>query len=137
MQRLITWTKLASAGAISIAVAMPVVAAPSTMGDDQSIYQGIVPTASGRVFSITGKMRTLYDSNILRRGDGFGLRAGDSLSDVRLSPSVTGEVGLPFGRQRQILLSELGELVPNSQKTTNFSASANCASAVGLGLVVT
>lgn len=181
MHRLNSWTKLVSAGALSVAVAMPAVAAPSTMGDDQSIYQGVVPAATGRVFSITAKMRTLYDSNMLRRGDGFGVRPGESISDVRFSPAVLGEVGLPFGRQRlyatgtigrdyyannsqlnrnryeiaggaalaagtrctanldgsftqrQILLSEIGDLVPNSQKTGTYGASANCASAVGLG----
>ena len=35
--------------------------------------------------------------------------------------------------KRQVLYSELGDLVPNSQETLSYGAAANCASAVGLG----
>jgi hypothetical protein len=166
-----------------LAAAAPAIAAPSTMGDDESFFQpkATGPAAAGRGFLISGGVRTLYDSNILRLGDGFNPRPGEQREDIRISPSISAEAGLPVGRQRlhfngtvgrdyfvnnqrldrnryeigggatlaagsactaeidgslrsrQILFSELGELVPNAQENLSYGASANCRTATGIG----
>jgi Putative beta-barrel porin 2 len=97
--RRIGWGLLLAATA---SIAAPALASPSTMGDDRSIYQ---PTpsglaAGGRGFALKAELTTLYDGNMLRRGDGFAARPGEEKADYRISPSVSGEFGLPVGRQR-------------------------------------
>lgn len=117
----------------------PALASPSTMGDDQSIYQGPASglAASGRGFALRGNLTTLYDGNILRRGDGLPQRPGEEKADYRISPSVSGEFGLPFGRQRLYVNGLVGRdyYVRNEQLNRNryrvggglaLAAGSNC-----------
>ncbi len=85
--------------------------AQNVSGDDPG-PQGRVTTAvspvEGRGFRIGASMRTLYDSNILRIGDGVPLRAGYSRSDFRLTPQVSAAAGLPIGRQQLFIGGDYG-----------------------------
>ena len=84
---------------IVTAPAMAAVSAPSTAGDDvasENRALGAVASVLGR-FRIDGTMNTLYDSNMLRVGDGIRLAPGTQKSDFRFSPGVTLSTALPFG----------------------------------------
>jgi hypothetical protein len=106
------WSRVAGGMACAIAalVSVPAMASPSTMGDDRSIFQP-APTglaAGGRGFKLTATLDTLYDGNMLRQGDGFTPLPGQEKADFRISPAVSGEIGLPFGRQRIYLNGTFG-----------------------------
>jgi hypothetical protein len=122
-----------------LVAAAPAAAAPSTMGDDQSIFQGAASglAAAGRGFALRANLTTLYDGNILRRGDGFAPQPGEEKADYRISPSVSGEFGLPVGRQRLYVNALVGRdyYVRNEQLNRNryqvgggatLAAGSNC-----------
>ena len=95
---------------IVTAPAMAAVSAPSTAGDDvasENRALGAVASVLGR-FRIDGTMNTLYDSNMLRVGDGIRLAPGTQKSDFRFSPGVTLSTALPFGRQQFFASGTLG-----------------------------
>lgn len=160
----------------------------STAGDDPGFVDaglgGFAPI-QGRGYSINASFSTLYDTNILRSGEGQQPRPGSSEADFRMTPVVTGRIGLPIGRQqlfagasvgtdifasngdlnrvrfivggglnlragsrctstigsnfssRQLLLSEVAEVIPNVQETLSYGITANCQSQTGLGFGVT
>lgn len=178
-------TEAGAAVAIVLALAgSPASAAPSTAGDDRGFANsGLTSVApmTGRGFFIRPSLRTVYDTNILRIGDGFTPIAGGQREDLRITPLVTASLGLPVGRQqlfvvgslgrdvfvnntqlsrnrfsigagvnaragtrctataavdfdsRQVLVTELDELVPSLQETSSYGATAQCQSAVGFG----
>lgn len=176
--------RLRTLSAMLLLVSGPALAAPNQAGDDSDFGNSgltTVPPVSGRGYNLDAGLTTLYDSNILRRGDGVAPRPGASKADFRFSPVVTGSIGLPVGRQqlflggqvgrdfyarngqlnrdrysigggvnlragtrctgtlaadfasRQVLLSELAELVPNAQQTLSYGAQATCQAPVGIG----
>jgi hypothetical protein len=184
---------LAKAVIVSCVAALPAYAAVrppviSTAGDDPEFNNTGLTTIApidGRGYSLNAQFDTLYDSNMLRLGNGFALRPGTQRADVRMSPMVTGRVGVPIGRQqffagvliggdifaangqlnrhriiaggglnlaagractatiaadfasRNILLSDVAELIPNAQDTLGYGLSANCATSTGLGAGIT
>lgn len=91
--------------------AVPLLAAPRTAGDDPAPNnQGLISFAApkGRAWLLEANIKSLYDSNILRRGNGVAPRTGDSDSDFRFTPTVRAALGLPVGRQQIFLGAELG-----------------------------
>lgn len=106
-----------------LAAAAPAFAAPSTMGDDQTFFQAPATglAATGRGFALKADLTTLYDGNIIRRGDGFAPRPGEEKADYRISPAVSAELGLPSGRQRFYLNGLVGRdyFVRNQQLDRN------------------
>jgi hypothetical protein len=167
------------------AVRPPVI---STAGDDPGFVNTGLTTLSpieGRGYSLNAAFNTLYDSNILRLGNDAPLRPGTQRADVRMSPTVTGRIGMPIGRQqffagvliggdffaangqlnrhrivaggglnlaagractatiaadyssRNVLLSEVAQLIPNALDTLGYGMSANCSTPTGLGAGVT
>jgi hypothetical protein len=177
-------TIVGAAGLAALLAAVPVLAAPSTAGDDPGFANSgltTVPAVTGRGFSIKPQLRTVYDTNILRLGDGQTPTLGGKRADLRFSPVVNLSVGLPVGRQqlfvaggigrdifventqlnrnrfsigggvnlraasrctatlaadfnsRQVLATELAELVPNLQETLSYGGTANCQLPAGLG----
>lgn len=184
---------LATAAVASALLALPALAAPrpaiiATAGDDP----GFVDTGltsfdpiAGRGYSIDARLATLYDSNILRLGEGQTPRPGSEQADFRISPIVTGRIGVPIGRQqffagatigadlyasntqlnrprfiaggglnlragtrctsqiaanyssRQMLLSDIADVIPNNQETLSYGFSANCQAPAGIGAGIT
>ncbi|MBC7521773.1 MAG: outer membrane beta-barrel protein [Sandarakinorhabdus sp.] len=93
------------------AFAVPSFSVPSTAGDDESIIDAPpsalnLPGIGG--YSLNASLRTLYDSNMLRLGDGLTPRPGRQKADFRFSPSVSGEIGVPIGRQNVFFSGTLG-----------------------------
>ncbi len=127
-------------------VAAPVAAAPSTAGDDPGFADAGLTTVAplaGRGFSIKPSIRTAYDSNILRLGDGFTPSNGGQRSDLRISPIVTAAIGLPVGRQQLFVGGSLGRdvFVNNGQLNrnrynigggVNLRAASRCTAALGI-----
>lgn len=97
-------------GAVIAALTLSTAArAQNTAGDDEPGGGGnSASPIDGRGFSLGASLRTLYDGNIRRVGNGFPLRDGDSRSDFRFSPLVTAAVGYPLGRQQLFLDGEVG-----------------------------
>lgn len=77
--------------------------------DDIPGAAGSVSPVSGRGYMIGASIRTLYDSNIRRLGDGFSAGSDRSRSDFRFTPQVTAAVGYPVGRQQLFVNGELGK----------------------------
>jgi len=103
-----------SAGAVTMLLAALGVAAPggaqNTAGDDRPATKSAnVGSVQGRGFRIGASLKTLYDGNILRLGDGLPLRPGASKSDFRISPSVSAAYGLPVGRQQLFIGADFGK----------------------------
>lgn len=99
------------AAMVALAAYPATVAAQNRAGDDEG-PQGRVTTAvapvEGRGFRIGASMKTLYDSNILRLGDGVALQNGYSRSDFRLTPQLSAAAGLPVGRQQLFIGADIG-----------------------------
>lgn len=89
----------------------PALAAPSTAGDDRGFADtgltGVSPV-TGRGFTITPSVRTVYDTNMLRLGDGLTPTNGGQREDVRISPLVNVSLGMPIGRQQVFVVGSLG-----------------------------
>ncbi len=84
--------------------------AQSTAGDDRpATTSNSVGGVQGRGFRITASLKTLYDGNILRLGNGLPLRPGYSRSDFRITPSVGAGYGLPVGRQQLFIDGDFGK----------------------------
>ena len=106
----ISCSQIATAAILAMFSA-PAFAQPSTAGDDESIVDDApsslnLPGIGG--YSLKADVRTLYDSNLLRLGDGLAPRPGTEKSDYRISPSVSGEIGVPLGRQNIFLSGLVG-----------------------------
>lgn len=99
---------LAGVALVSLTATAPVLAIPrppaiDTAGDDEGFFNSGLTSFTpieGRGYSLNASLATLYDSNILRVGNGFQPRPGAQKSDFRFSPTVTGNISLPFGRQQ-------------------------------------
>lgn len=65
----------------------------------------------GRAWRLSGRLNTLYDSNIIRRVDGEGA--------VRLSPLVSGGIGMPVGRQQLFFGALYGRDIVFTQERLN------------------
>ena len=111
--------------ALIAVAAWPVPASSQNRAGDDEGPQGRVTTAvspvEGRGFRIGATMKTLYDSNILRLGNGIPLQPGYSRSDFRLTPQVSAAAGLPVGRQQLFVGGEYGRdfYVRNTQQNRN------------------
>lgn len=99
---------LAKSAVISLLAAVPALAIPrppaiATAGDDPGFYNTGLTSFTpieGRGYSLNATFSTFYDSNMLRVGNGFEPRPGTQKADFRFSPTVTGNISLPFGRQQ-------------------------------------
>jgi hypothetical protein len=108
--------KLARIALASLLVAAPAYALPrppeiAVAGDDPSFGDTGLTFFSpidGRGYEVNASLNTLYDSNILRLGEGQTPRPGAQASDVRFSPVVSGNIGLPVGRQQLFAGALLG-----------------------------
>lgn len=92
-----------SAILIAPALAVPRPAVISTAGDDPGfIDTGLTSFApiEGRGYDLNAQFLTLYDSNMLRVGNGVEPRPGSQKADFRMTPVLTGRIGLPIGRQQ-------------------------------------
>lgn len=65
----------------------------------------------GRAWRLSGRLNTLYDSNINRRIDGE--------SAVRLSPLISGGIGMPVGRQQLFFGALYGRDIVFTQERLN------------------
>lgn len=102
----------------------PALAAPSAAGDDRGFADsgltGVSPV-TGRGFKITPSLRTVYDTNTLRLGDGLAPTNGGQREDLRISPLVNASVGMPIGRQQVFVVGSLGRdyYINNTQLNRN------------------
>jgi hypothetical protein len=98
---------LASAGV----VALPAMASPTRAGDDPAFAEtGLtsVPAIAGRGWSLDANLKSRYDTNILRQGGQQTQLPGDRRADFVITPSVSGAIAMPFGRQQLFLGGEIG-----------------------------
>ncbi len=89
--------------AFALLCEVPVRAAPSSDGDDPPLRSaGLIstPSVSGRSWSLTTLVKTSYDSNFTR--------SAVPISAWRVTPVVTGAIGLPIGRQQLFIGGDLG-----------------------------
>ena len=93
---------------VAAGAAGPARAASTTTDDRAAVPTGAASPIDGRGFSIEGTIRTLYDNNILRSGNGQATLPGYYRSDFRISPSVTVAAGLPVGRQQLFIGANVG-----------------------------
>ena len=134
-------------GATALAVLMgtPLLAAPSVAGDDSAPTNSALGALSflGGL-RIDGRLDSLYDSNMLRRGNGFP--AGEDKSDFRITPSVTVAYGLPIGRQQLTVSGNFGRdfFLRNSDLSRNrygidaglnWRVGARCSGLVDVGFL--
>ena len=80
-------------------------------GDNRPFGSGGLTTVApvqGRGWRIDATVSSLYDSNILRIGDGFANLQGYTRSDFRITPTVSGSVGIPVGRQQFFFGGQIG-----------------------------
>ena len=104
-------TVVAATAMVAVLAAVQAIAAPSTAGDDPGFAaSGLTSVApvTGRGFYIRPSLRTVYDSNTLRIGDGLVPANGGQRSDLRISPLVSMSFGLPVGRQQLFVAGDLG-----------------------------
>jgi hypothetical protein len=100
--------RLATIALASLLAAVPALAVPrppviNTAGDDPEFGDSgltFFAPIEGRGYSLSANLSTLYDGNILRIGDGQTPRPGAQKADVRITPVVTGNIGVPIGRQQ-------------------------------------
>ena len=116
--------RVGTALAAVVIMASPAHAAPSTAGDDPGFADAGLTTVApvvGRGFFIRPSMRTRYDSNMLRLGDGFTPSNGGQRHDLQISPLVSASLGLPIGRQQVFVAGSLGRdiYVNNNQLNRN------------------
>lgn len=116
--------RVGTALAAVVIMASPAHAAPSTAGDDPGFADAGLTTVApvvGRGFFIRPSMRTRYDSNMLRLGDGFTPSNGGQRPDLQISPLVSASLGLPIGRQQVFVAGSLGRdiYVNNNQLNRN------------------
>lgn len=115
---------LAGALAALVAAACPAQAAPSAAGDDPGFANAGLTTVTpvtGRGFFIRPSLRTRYDTNMLRLGDGFTPSNGGQRADLQISPLVSASLGLPVGRQQLFVAGSLGRdiFINNDQLNRN------------------
>ena len=118
-------TEAGAAVVMALALAgSPALAAPSTAGDDRGFADsgltGVSPV-TGRGFKITPSLRTVYDTNALRIGDGFTPTNGGQREDLRISPLINASLGMPIGRQQAFVVGSLGRdfYINNTQLNRN------------------
>lgn len=91
------------AGLLSLCISSPLLAQNTTANDDPPIAgRGLlsIPQITGRGWDLTASVATLYDSNLIRREDRG--------SGGRITPQVSGGLGLPLGRQQLVLGGSIG-----------------------------
>lgn len=111
MQQTMKRIRRGVAGAVVALCATPALAQIGSFSDDESIIDPVVSALAlpgGSGYSINARINTLYDSNILRQGDGLAPRPGQEKADFRISPTVNGEIGVPIGRQQLHFSGTLG-----------------------------
>nr|WP_310525389.1 outer membrane beta-barrel protein [Polymorphobacter sp.] len=123
--RTLAW---AAVVATTTGLAVPATAAPSTAGDDVAADNRVLGAAAavlGR-FRVEASMNTLYDSNMIRLGNGFPLGNYPQKSDFRFSPIVTLSTAVPVGRQQLFVSGTIGRdmYVHNTQLNRNRYAAA-------------
>ena len=114
---------LATGTALAVIVTAVPASAQRVAGDDPPIAQSGITTVSavnGRGWRIEGSLRTLFDDNLLRLPEGSALNGRDK-ADFRISPAVSGAIGLPVGRQQLFLGALYGRdfYVRNSELNRN------------------
>ncbi len=85
-------------------------AAQRVSGDNRPFGNGGLTTVApvqGRGYRLDASVSSLYDTNILRVGDGF-TTAGYDRADFRITPNVSAAVGLPVGRQQIFFGGQFG-----------------------------
>ncbi|MFZ4688112.1 MAG: outer membrane beta-barrel protein [Polymorphobacter sp.] len=117
-------TLLAATSLAAVIAATPTLAAPSTAGDDPGFANtGLttVPAVTGRGWRLEAGVRSIYDTNILRAGDGIAIRPGSEKEDFRISPTVSAAIGVPVGRQQVFFGATLGRdyYIENTQLDRN------------------
>lgn len=98
-------------GLATLMAAAPALAAPQVAGDDEGfVSSGLtsITPIDGRGYSLSASLQSVYDSNILRIGDGFEPSEGRSREDLRITPLVSGAIGLPVGRQQLFFGGQIG-----------------------------
>ena len=101
----------AGAGLIAALVLALPAAAQRVSGDNRPFGNGGVTSfapVQGRGYRLDASVATLYDSNILRSGQGFGNFGGYTKSDFRITPRASGAVGVMVGRQQLFFGGEFG-----------------------------
>jgi hypothetical protein len=120
---------LATGLVASALIAVPVQAqraAPmiATAGDDPGFAEAGLTTLAaidGRGYSLAADFVTMYDGNMLRIGDGQVLRPGQQKADVRMTPTVTGRIGVPIGRQQLFAGASVGgDVYANNGQLNSF-----------------
>ncbi len=106
------WRRFGTAACVAICATLPLDAmAQGAAGDDYGPEGRTTTTVSpveGRGFRIGASLKTLYDSNVLRLGNGLPLIAGYSRSDYRITPQISAAAGLPVGRQQLYIGADYG-----------------------------
>ena len=134
----------AIAAAILVAVTASPTAAQRVSGDNRPFGNGGVTSfapVQGRGYNLNASVTTLYDSNILRGSDGFASSTGQSRGDFRITPRVSGAVGVTVGRQQLFFGGEVGRdfYLRNTQYNrnrygvgggANFRAGRSCEASV-------
>ena len=82
--------------------------AQSSSDDRPARSSTSVSPIDGQGFRIGASLRTYYDSNIIRLGDGFSQSDTRSKGDFRFTPSVDLAVGQPVGRQQLFIGAQVG-----------------------------
>lgn len=101
--RLIAGWRPAVASVLTIGIAAPAVAQNTTANDDPPIAgRGLlsIPQVAGRGYELSATVSTLYDSNLIRREDRD--------PGGRLTPQISGGIGVPLGRQQLVLGGSIG-----------------------------
>ncbi len=95
----------------------------STAGDDAPIQNGALSALGAIVggLRIDASLNTLFDSNILRLGDGLTPAPGQDKADFRVTPAVSASYGTNIGRQQLFLGGTIGRdiYLRNSDRNRN------------------
>lgn len=82
-------------------------------GDDEPDFEfgplTVLGAILGRGFDLTAALRSSYNDNILRLGEGRLARPGASKDDFKFSPTITGRIGQPLGRQQLFASLQFGK----------------------------
>lgn len=109
---IVRWARLGGAATtLLLATVLPTapVLAQSSSSDDRPARAATsISPIDGQGFRIGASLRTYYDSNILRLGNGIAPDAGRSKGDFRFTPAVDVAVGQPIGRQQLFIGASLG-----------------------------
>lgn len=107
---IVRWARFGGTALVLAAVVptAPVVAQSSSSDDRPARTATSVSPIDGQGFRIGASLRTYYDSNILRIGDGLTPEKGRSKGDFRFTPTVDAAIGQPIGRQQLFVGASVG-----------------------------